>query len=1801
MHCIIKTKSSFLLTQIHLQMKQLLPILKTKLFTIGFLFLSTIIIATTATVTINYSKETKELKVHSNDNKVAKKSYQKKVLKATNELNTVSVTTDKPDYSPGEYVIITGDGWDVGETVNLHLLSDCGCVDTVMTVIATNGSIYHDEFLITSDHIGASFVLTATGENPDHVAQTTFTDNNFRIKTNILFASNVEVDYTKYEESTSCADGGPTTSGTALANEGTGNVNFTSADDEQSVYLTAPEYHLGQPFRYWKVTGPPSGSGAARGSRNLSVCVPGGNNVVNITLFYGDCEGTPPDAPEVEPLSFSICAGQTANLNATTESGSVFVFWYTQASGGVSIGSSDGGEDFPVSPTETTTYYAEAVNSNDGCISITRTDVTVTVNPNLPVSVSISSSDADNTICDGTSVTFTATPTNGGASPSYQWKLNGNNVGLDQATYTTTTLTSGDEVTVELTSNATCATGSPATSNAIVTTVDPNLPVSVSISSSDADNTICDGTSVTFTASPTNGGASPSYQWKLNGNNVGLDQATYTTSALVNGDQVSVQLTSNATCATGNPANSNTITNTIIATPATPGSITGVTPACPAATNQVFSIAPVLHATTYTWTVPLGWAITDGQGTTTLTATSSATTGSSGNITVTAGNECGTSSARSLTVSVYTALTVSLNLTGSIDQCVGYNPPILTATPSNGKAPYSYQWKLNGDDIDDETNASYNADAINTPGIYVYSVQVTDACGTVLLSVTRTVNIAPDPTTTVVQGNATICYGTTATMEISGTPGAGTCGYTWQTGPGTSGPWTDIFPAATNASYTTPALTTNSYYRAVYDCSPASCNQSVRVFTITVRPQFNAGAISTTGETICSGGDPGTIGNATLATGGDGNIEYEWRANGDPIGSSNSSSYNPPSGLTATTIYTRYAKDGTCNSFTQSTGSWTVTVKTLSVAPASASSSADNFCADAGGTLDLSATGGTLGTGAVVSWYTASCGGTLVGTGNPLNISKPTATTTYYARYEGDCNNTDCAEVTVTVKTLSVAPASALSSADNFCADAGGTLDLSATGGTIGTGAVVRWYTASCGGTLVGTGNPLTIGKPTTTTTYYARYEGDCNNSTCAEVTVTVKTLSVAPASASSSADNFCADAGGTLDLSATGGTLGTGAVVSWYTSSCGGTLVGTGNPLTISKPTTTTTYYARYEGDCNITTTCASVLVTVKTLSVAATTATRSANNTCPGTAVTLGITGGSLGTGAAWKWYSGSCTGGTSAGTGESVSVSPTVTTTYYVRAEGDCNTTICRSVTVTVLPPTLITGHFIDDRSDRDTTYTYGCISPVLSVTASGPGLLNKFRWYKSGGTNSGGTLVAGPSLTGTFTVPPALGYGTHYYYATYESSCTTVVSQVFTITVQQQEADAENDGKIYYTGTCMAWTPTLTSNSATVTLSAFIKNKAGDQYTCGDIATARVTFQVKNSSGVWTDIPSAQNLLVDYVDPTNPARGGTANAIVQLNISNNTATQIFDLRVVLGGNYKTKVDCGQAQITVSKLIPGGSISGGVLLCNNTSTGLLRPSTSVFTPSLLGFGVEYVVKGSKVQSPKGKVNVYVPSYFDIDGTNTYPNLNWYKFSSNAIASLAITSPKATFTSKANVSKVNFFTGEIITAIEGNCTMILEIEDISRTGQFNFQDKVGITVHKNAGGIWYSNNWVLSRTEPKAICGGDLTVTGTTTTTPPITSSQGGMKTTETAESRPITVMPLSAKAFPNPTETNFNLFVESGNAKEDVQVTVYNVAGVIVHQVKGAANRNYKFGDKWIGGTYFVLVRQGKETSTLQLMKQ
>jgi hypothetical protein len=145
------------------------------------------------------------------------------------------------------------------------------------------------------------------------------------------------------------------------------------------------------------------------------------------------------------------------------------------------ISFAENGAQAIASPNITTDFNSiNRTPTNDiGALQFAGTTATVTL---LTASVSTSASPSG-AICAGTSLTFTATPTNGGVSPTYQWQINGNNVsGETASTFTTTSLANNDVVTVVMTaSNEICVLGSPATSTGITVTVNPNLTPSVSI------------------------------------------------------------------------------------------------------------------------------------------------------------------------------------------------------------------------------------------------------------------------------------------------------------------------------------------------------------------------------------------------------------------------------------------------------------------------------------------------------------------------------------------------------------------------------------------------------------------------------------------------------------------------------------------------------------------------------------------------------------------------------------------------------------------------------------------------------------------------------------------------------------------------------------------------------------------------------------------------------------------------------------------------------------------------------------------------------------------------------------------------------------------------------------------------------------------------------------------------------------------------------------------------------------------------------------------------------------------------
>jgi gliding motility-associated-like protein len=148
--------------------------------------------------------------------------------------------------------------------------------------------------------------------------------------------------------------------------------------------------------------------------------------------------------------------------------------------------------------------------------------------------------------CAGLPLPFTAVAVNGGDSPVYQWQINGTNAGGGGPSFAPTTLADGDIVQCKMTSDALCVAAPVAVSNAIPVSILPDAVTAVSITASATQ--VCGDSLVSFMALPVNGGSDPSYQWKVNGLDAGIDSAGYSSAMLQNGDIVECVMTGSQTC-----------------------------------------------------------------------------------------------------------------------------------------------------------------------------------------------------------------------------------------------------------------------------------------------------------------------------------------------------------------------------------------------------------------------------------------------------------------------------------------------------------------------------------------------------------------------------------------------------------------------------------------------------------------------------------------------------------------------------------------------------------------------------------------------------------------------------------------------------------------------------------------------------------------------------------------------------------------------------------------------------------------------------------------------------------------------------------------------------------------------------------------------------------------------------------------------------------------------------------------------------------------------------------------------------
>ena len=346
---------------------------------------------------------------------------------------------------------------------------------------------------------------------------------------------------------------------------------------------------------------------------------------------------------------------------------------------------------------------------------------------------------------------------------------------------------------------------------------------------------------------------------------------------------------------------------------------------------------------------------------------------------------------------------------------------------------------------------------------------------------------------------------------------------------------------------------------------------------------------------------------------------------------------------------------------------------------------------------------------------------------------------------------------------------------------AGGNVSLSVNGS--GSAPLTyAWFRGSLGDTSNPVGssqNVNNVGPINAQTTYWVRVTNSCNASG-ATGAVIVNLAACVPPTINSQPQNRSIIAGQSTTLSVSAG--GTGPFTyQWFLGPAGNTsspITGATNSSLLVSPSATTSYWVRVTSLCPggpVNSNAATVTVgACVPPSISNQPQSRGIN---PGQSATLSV--GVNGTDPfTFQWFrgqSGDVSNPIAGATSNSVTVNPTVNTSYWVRITNSCSTTPVNSNTATVtinLPCTAapaITQQPVSQTIDKGATATF-------SVTATGGGLT--YQWFQV----AGGNFVLLPGQTASTFTTPALSANASYLVQVSNPCGPSANSQIVNVTIR-----------------------------------------------------------------------------------------------------------------------------------------------------------------------------------------------------------------------------------------------------------------------------------------------------------------------------------------------------------------------------------------------------------------------------------
>jgi PKD-like domain/Secretion system C-terminal sorting domain/Ig-like domain CHU_C associated len=841
---------------------------------------------------------------------------------------------------------------------------------------------------------------------------------------------------------------------------------------------------------------------------------------ISVTANNGSCSSTPqtlavsafsipaPAQPGVISGNAAMCAGSSNSysvgsvVNATSYSWTLPTGWT-----GTPVANS-------ITATAGTVGGTISITANNACgISPPRT-LAVTINP-VPAQPGAITGIASP--CSRVDNNYSIEAVIG--ATSYTWNLPSAWTG----TSTTNSLTATASATAgNITVTASNACGTSTAQTLAVTPI--TLPVQPGVITGSA--TVCSGSSNTYSITTIAGATS--YIWTLPSGWTGTSTTTsITTTASATSGNVSV--TANNICGA---STAQTLAVTVTGSIAQPGAITGNTAICSGSSNT-YTIAAVVGASSYTWTLPGGWA---GTSTTTSITTTAGTT--SGNISVSANNaSCGSSAPQTLGVTVISIPVQPSSVTGNAIVCLGSSNTYTIASVSGAT---SYTWTLPSGWTGTSTTTSITATASSTSGNV--SVTANNTCGsstTQTLAVTVN-NIPAQPGT--ITGNTTACSGSSNTYTVAAVSGA--TSYTWTL----PGGWTGT---STTASIITTAGATSGNVSVM--ASNTCGASSAQALAITVTGAIaQPGAI--TGNTAICSGSSNTYSIAAV----NGATSYIWTLPGGWTGSSTTTSITTTASTTSGNVSVA-ANNASCGSSAAQTLG--VTVNSIPVQPSTVTGNT-SVCSGSSNTYTIAAVSGATS-------YTWTLPSGWTGTSTTASIT--TTASTASGNISVTANNS-CGSSTAQVLSVSVgipAQPGTISGNVSFCSGSSNTYTIA-----VVPGATSYTWTLPSGWTGTSTTESITATASTTSGSISVTADNTCGSSAAQTLAVTVNNIPAQPGTITGNAI-LCSGSSNTYTIAAVGGAtsyawilpsgwLGTSTAVSITTiaSATGGNVSVTANNI---------------------------------------------------------------------------------------------------------------------------------------------------------------------------------------------------------------------------------------------------------------------------------------------------------------------------------------------------------------------------------------------------------------------------------------------------------------------------------------------------------------------------------------------------------------------------------------------------------------------------------------------------------------